>query len=247
MAAILSIQKSNQIGLHLKFKDHPLEASFIKRLNRFSVLVQLQNETVTAHLPNSGRLGELLVPGRRCYILPALNPLRKTHYDLVLIETPNGLLTSTDARLPNQLFAEAFQARLLPEFEGYSNLEREVVFHESRLDFRVANADKTCYVEVKSVTLVNDGIALFPDAPTMRGTRHLNHLMELKQAGFDAAVVFWVQREDAVEVRPNRESDPVFAETLAACQWNGVQVLAYKSDVTVDGFEFIGRVPVVVV
>ena len=242
--AISFTQKLNQTGLHLKFREHPLEASFLKRQNRFSVLVRLKGQAVAAHLPNSGRLGELLVPGRRCYILPALNPLRKTHYDLVLIETPNGLLTSTDARLPNQLFAKAFESTLLPEFENYSHLEREVAYQQSRLDFRLSNSGQICYVEVKSVTLVNDGIALFPDAPTTRGTRHLSHLMALKQSGFDAAIVFWVQRGDAVKVRPNCESDPVFAKTLADAQQKGVQILAYKSDVRVDGFEFMGSIPV---
>ena len=129
-------------------------------------------------------------------------------------------------------------------FDNYSGLVHEVPYENSRLDFRLAGGNRSCYVEVKSVTLVQERTALFPDAPTLRGTKHLNHLMALKKAGHEAAIVFWVQREDAVKIRPHHISDPVFADTLKACAQQGVRVLAYKSRVTVEGIEFIGEIPV---
>lgn len=229
----------------MKFGILPLQGIFLQRLNRFSVLVELNGKPVKAHLPNSGRLGELLVPGRRCYVLPASNPLRKTDYDLILVETPAGNLTSTDARLPNRLFTEAFKQAKLSAFCHYTQIEPEVPYENSRLDFRLSAGNLNCYVEVKSVTLVEDGTALFPDAPTLRGTKHLNHLIHLKNKGHDTAIVFWVQRDDAKEVRPNVVSDPLFSETLRACSLQGVRILAYMSKMTVDGTEFMGTLPVV--
>ena len=228
----------------MKFKTLPIQAVFLKRLNRFSVQVRLNGRIEEAHLPNSGRLGELLVQERRCYVFPADNPIRKTRYDLAMIETPEGGLTSTDARLPNTLFREAFDRNQLAAFQHYSRIDHEVPYEKSRLDFRLSGSNSSCYVEVKSVTLVQEGTALFPDAPTLRGIKHLNHLMVLKKSGHESAVVFWVQRDDAIRVRPHHTSDPVFSNTLNACANQGVRVLAYKSRVTVEGLEFMGEIPV---
>jgi len=145
---------------------------FVRRDNRFRVIVEIAGERVAAHLPNSGRLTELLTPNRLCWLTGFDTPRRKTRFDLTLMEYA-GTLVSVDARLPNALFAEAWATGQLEPFRGYDCVDREVRLGESRLDFRLSGPDGVCWVEVKSVTLVEEGVARFPDAPTARGVRHL--------------------------------------------------------------------------
>ena len=146
----------------------PLVAGrFVRRDNRFRVTVEVEGEPAAAHLPNSGRLTELLTPGRACWLASFDDPRRKTRLDLVLVEYAS-VLVSVDARLPNTLFAEALAAGRLEPFRGITRFEREVQLGESRLDFLLRGPAGACWVEVKSVTLVEDGVARFPDAPTAR-------------------------------------------------------------------------------
>jgi len=208
-----------------------VEGRFVRRENRFRVTVELAGRTEAAHLPNSGRLEELLVPGRTCYLVPRAASYRRTPYDLLLVACC-GVLVSVDARLPNRLFAEAVTAGRLAPFAGCTVLEAEVRRGGSRLDFRLRGPRRTCWVETKSVTLVEDGLALFPDAPTARGRRHLEGLAALVQKGQRAAVVFVVQRPDAVAFAPNARADPPFARLLAEVISQGVEVYAFRCRVT---------------
>ncbi|HEY75497.1 MAG TPA: DNA/RNA nuclease SfsA [Thermoflexia bacterium] len=208
-----------------------VEGRFVRRENRFRVAVEVDGRVEAAHLPNSGRLGGLLVPGRRCYLVPRSSPGRRTPYDLLLVAHA-GVLVSVDARLPNPLFAEAVAAGRLAPFAGVTRVAREVRHGGSRIDFRLEGAWGTCWVEAKSVTLVEDGVALFPDAPTGRGRRHLEDLITLVREGHRAAVVFVVQRPDARAFAPNGRTDPAFARMLAEAAAQGVEVYAYRCRVT---------------
>lgn len=210
-----------------------VKGRFLARQNRFRVLVEVDGHPVAAHLPNSGRLTELLTPGRPCRLVPRPLPHRRTPFDLLLVEYA-GVLVSVDARLPAPLFAEAVQQGRLPEFSGFTALEREVRCGESRLDFRLDGPEGPMWVETKSVTLVEDGVALFPDAPTLRGGRHLRELIARVEAGERAAVVFVVQRPDAVAFAPHQEADPAFAARLTEAARAGVMVYAYRCNVGPD-------------
>jgi sugar fermentation stimulation protein A len=199
----------------------------VRRLNRFAVEVAVGEALATAHLANSGRLHELMVPGAPVLLVPRASPTRRTAYDLALV-CIDGVWVSADARLPNALFREALAEGRLPEFSGCRPARAEVAYGGTRLDFLLECPLGPTLVETKSVTLVEEGIALFPDAPTERGRRHLRALSAAAGEGLGAAVVFVVQREDARAFAPHRAADPRFAAGLAAAARAGVRVLAYR-------------------
>lgn len=216
---------------------------FVERLNRFRVTLDVGGVEVDAHLPNSGRLTELLTPGRRCWLKPAKSPHRKTDFDLTLVEYA-GVLVSVDARLPNPLFAEALEREQLAAFGACTAFDREVPLGESRIDFRLSLPGGVLWVETKSVTLVEDGVALFPDAPTTRGTRHLEALTEAVGDGSGASVVFVVQRSDARSFTPYDAADPVFGDTLRSAADAGVQVYACTCRVSKEAIAIARQIPV---
>lgn len=215
---------------------------FLRRENRFRAAVLVNGVETSAHVPNSGRLTELFTPDRRIWLTPAGSPNRKTAYDLRLVEY-QGALVSVDARLPNALFAEAVTAGLLSEYR-YPVIQSEVSFGGSRLDFRLSGPEGVCWVEAKSVTLVVDGIARFPDAPTSRGRRHILDLIDAMGQGDRASVVFVVQRPDARSFRPHRLADPEFAEALSLASEAGVEIRAYKCQVSLDAISLANEIPV---
>ena len=212
------------------------------RDNRFRARALLEDREVAVHVPNSGRLRELLVPERPVWLAPAGAVGRKTAYDLALVELDSGLV-SVDARLPNALFHEALLQGCWG-WEGYSAIRREVQCGASRLDFCLTGPAGRCWVEVKSVTLVREGVALFPDAPTTRGVRHVRELTRAVADGDAAAVVFIVQRADAVRFRPYAEHDPDLAAALVAAQAAGVQVRAFGCQVSTTGMRLDRELPV---
>jgi sugar fermentation stimulation protein A len=218
-------------------------ARFVRRENRFRVTVEIEGEFVAAHLPNSGRLTELLTPRRACWLAEFDDPRRKTRFDLALVAYADTLV-SVDARLPNRLLAEALAAGCLEPFRGYSRVEREVRLGASRLDFRLSGPSGVCWVEVKSVTLVEDGIARFPDAATARGVRHLGELTRVVGEGTRAAVAFVIQRSDARCFAPHEQADPDFAAALREAASVGVGVYAWTCEVSQRAIAIAGRVPV---
>ena len=221
-----------------------VEGRFIKRLNRFAALVDVERREYLVHVPNSGRMGELLVPGFRVLLAPAPKGAnRKTSFDLALVDT-GGALSSADARLPNKLVAEALARGRMPQFGGYPVVRGEQVFGESRLDFLLEGPEGKCYVETKSVTLVEDGVGLFPDAPTVRGVKHLRSLMAARDAGHQAAVVFVIQRADADAFAPHDVADPLLGTTLREAAAAGVEVWAYRCRVNERCITLADEVPV---
>lgn len=211
---------------------------FLQRDNRFRATVIVNGNEAWAHVPNSGRLEELFTPGRSVWLAPAVGSHRKTDYDLKLVDF-DSVLVSVDARLPNPLFAEALADGRLSGFPS-EIVRPEVTYGSSRLDFKLSGAGSpsgiksVCWVETKSVTLVREGAALFPDAPTSRGRRHLMSLIQISRSGGETAVVFVIQRPDARYFSPHREADPAFAETLDQAATVGVQIQAFTCQVSLD-------------
>jgi len=220
------------------------EGRFLSRPNRFVAEVVVAGRRERAHVPNSGRMRELLRPGARVLVAPR-GGLRQTAFDLALVEQ-EGRLVSVDARLPPALVAEALSAGGLEGLGPFRSLRREVPLGESRVDLRGDAPDAPWYIETKSVTLVRDGVALFPDAPTSRGARHVAELVAAAAQGLGAAVVFVIQREDAEALRPNEETDPTFASALRRAA-PAVAVLAYRCRVTEEEVAIVQRVPVLTV
>jgi sugar fermentation stimulation protein A len=216
----------------------------IARDNRFQVTIEIDGREIAAHLPNSGRLAELLVPGRRVLLVERSGAKRKTGYDMSLAEM-DGRWVSVDARLPNDLVEEALRAGRIAPLAGYPTLRREVTFGRSRLDFLLEAPDRRpCLVEVKSVTLVVDGLGCFPDAVTARGKRHVEELAAAIGQGCRAAVLFIVQRDDALGFRPHDESDPEFGQALRSAAGRGVEVYAYACHVQPRQIEISRPLPV---
>ncbi|ADU51403.1 sugar fermentation stimulation protein [Thermaerobacter marianensis DSM 12885] len=237
----------------------------VRRLNRFAVEVlrgkggagtggpagggrPASEEPLRLHLPNSGRMEELLAPGTPG--LAWLRPdgaSRRTAGELLLVAYA-GRWVSVDARMPNRLFAAALGARALPPFAAYRRWQPEAAWGAGRLDFRLDDADPPappCLVETKSCNLVEDGTALFPDAPTARGSRHLDELAAAARQGWRAAVVWFVQRDDARRLAPHRRADPAFADALQRARAAGVEAYAYRCCVTPDAIEVLDAIPVV--
>ena len=218
------------------------EAVFIRRENRFRAEVALHGTPVKVHVPNSGRMQELLVPGAKVWVQPAQNPERKTAYTLLLVQQGDRYVC-LNAHLANELAAFWLAHDLLPEFAGCTNIERERTIGKSRMDFKLQRGETSCYVEVKSVNLLVGDTARFPDAPTARGTKHLQELAHCKAQGYDAAVLFIVMGNAAEQFAPNIDTDPEFAAHLAAAQAQGVEVYVYTCEIHLHGVRYTGRIP----
>lgn len=230
----------------------PLQpATFLRRLNRFAALVHMAGREAVVHLPNSGRLHELLTPGRpSLVVLPApgtpRSSSRRTEGELTFMLGPCSWV-SVDARLPGRLFAEALVAGRLAGFEGHRLVRLEYrppYAPRSRLDVLIEGPRGPAPVETKSVTLVEDGTGLFPDAPTARGRRHLQALAQVAAQGRPAHVVFVVQRPDVRRFAPHRRADPEFARALEQAAEAGVQVRAYACSVQPPAIEISREIPV---
>lgn len=217
------------------------EATFVARPNRFLLHCALPGEDgpVEVHLADPGRLKELLLPGRRVWVRPAASAGRRTAWSAVLVESPDHEgLVSVDTTLPNRLIGRALETGALQEFEGWTLDRREAPLGSSRIDFLLARGDERLALEVKSVTLVEDGVALFPDAVTARGARHVRELAEAAtRPGWHAAVLFVLQRPDAHRIEAARSIDPAFADALAEARAAGVRVLGRRCRVTLEVIE----------
>lgn len=227
----------------MEFLGPLVRGIFLRRLNRFAVLVEIGGVPRTCHLPNPGRLEELLVPGAKVFLLEKIGGGRRTGYDLAAVSHRGGLV-SVDSRLPNRLVGEALAEGRLPPFCHCRVVREEVPYGRSRFDFLLQCGEKPCLLEVKSCTLVRDGMALFPDAVTERGKRHCLELARAHQEGYRAAVLFVVQRTDASIFSPNDATDPAFGEALRWAAGRGVEVLAYGCLVTESEVRLGGRVAV---
>lgn len=203
---------------------------FLVRPNRFIAHVEIDGQTEVCHVKNTGRCKELLQPGVEVWCQQAINPNRKTKYDLITVKKGQRLI-NMDSQAPNIAAGEWLSGGGLGQLES---LRPETVHGESRYDFSFVKDGKTCFLEVKGVTLENDGVCAFPDAPTDRGAKHLRGLTQAVKDGFGAYVLFVIQMKDVKYLHPNDSTDPEFGKALREAAAGGVQVLAVDCCITED-------------
>jgi sugar fermentation stimulation protein A len=225
----------------MKFPGLLLPAKFLYRQNRFLGKVKINGVSTLCYIPNPGRMTELLFRGSKIYLIKASTENRKTLYNLSLVDH-QGTLVSIDSSVPNKLLNESISEGLIEPFKDLNIEKVEYTFGKSRLDFLLSNPTEKILLEVKSCTLVKDRVALFPDAPTKRGTRHLRTLIKgLEQKR--SAIFFLVQRNDAKIFRPNERTDPDFTKNLKNAYNQGVEVYAYTSQISTEGIFLGTRIP----
>lgn len=234
----------------MEFDSPLIPGILVARYKRFFADVRLENgDVVTAHCPNTGSMLGCKEPGSRVWISPADNPNRKLRYTWEVVEARPEVLVGIHTGRSNALVHEAIADGVVRELAGYADIRREVKFgrENSRIDLLLQGADlPDCYVEVKNVTAaVSDGVALFPDAVSERGSKHLRELMHVVASGQRAVIFFCVQRGDVDEVRPADEIDPVYGRTLREAMAAGVEALAYRAEVRPEGIVVSMALPVV--
>lgn len=236
---------SYQPGEMIKYNKIKV-AEFVDRPNRFIANVLVDGASCVAHVKNTGRCRELLVPGCTVILSESDNPARKTKYDLIAVykvrRNKPPLLINMDSQIPNDVAEEWLKSGCL--FSKSAVFKREVTFCKSRFDFYVEDGDLKAFVEVKGVTLENDGVAMFPDAPTERGVKHLNELSEAIEHGYDAYILFIIQMKDIKAFRPNDATHKAFGDALRAARKRGVKILALDCLVTDDTIQADGYIDV---
>ena len=218
-----------------------LPASFLSRPNRFVARVEAEGEELVCHVKNTGRCRELLVPGATVWLEESPNPSRKTKFDLIAVEKGDRLI-NMDAQAPNKVFGEWAAAGGFRE--GLTLLRPETTYGSSRFDFYWESSKSRGFVEVKGVTLEEDGVVRFPDAPTLRGVKHLDELAKAREAGYEAAVCFVIQMENVRWFAPNDETHPEFGQALRRAAQAGVEILAMDCAVTPQSLTMGKSVPI---
>lgn len=213
---------------------------FLRRPNRFVAHVEIEGREEVVHVKNTGRCRELLSEGAKVWCHKSDNPNRKTEYDLICVQKEQRLI-NMDSQAPNIAVGEWLRGGGLGEV---SDIRPEVTFGNSRFDFAFQKDGKPCFMEVKGVTLENNGICAFPDAPTQRGARHLRELIQAVQSGFDAYALFVIQMSDVEYLHPNDATDPEFGHALRRAAQAGVRVLAMDCEITPDTMKLRQEVPV---
>lgn len=209
-----------------------VEGIFIERPNRFIARVKLPEGEAITHVKNTGRCRELLIPGVRVYLEDHGNgTLRKTRYSLISV-WKGDMLINMDSQVPNAVAADALEKGLITQLPKVDLIKREKIFGDSRFDIYYERGEQKGFLEVKGVTLEEDGIAMFPDAPTIRGTKHIIELIKAKKEGYEASILFLIQMKGPVSFEPNRSMDPGFAGAVELAKRSGVRILAYDSIVT---------------
>ena len=217
-------------------------ARFIKRPNRFITIVKINGKIISSHLPDPGRLEELLLPGVKLLLTKENNPNRKTKYTTQAVYK-NKILISLNTLMPNKLIHYLINNNSLDFLKGWKLIKREVSFGNHRFDFLLKKNQKKLILEVKSVTLVENDVAKFPDAITTRGRKHVNHLKQLINLGYQALVIFVVQRSDATLFKPEWEKDPKFCSSLFNAWQSGVKIKVIKFHITKNEFILKGQIP----
>lgn len=214
---------------------------FRSRPNRFLAYVEINGKTEVCHVKNTGRCRELLIPGVRVWCQRCDNPARKTRYDLITVEKA-GRLINMDSQVPNTVAREWLLSGGLGAIDA---LRPETVHGDSRFDFSFRKDNIPCFLEVKGVTLEQNSVCAFPDAPTDRGVKHLRGLAQAARQGYGAYVLFVIQMENVTFFRPNEDTDPAFAAALREAEQAGVQIMARCCRVTEDSISIQSPVPVV--
>ena len=216
---------------------------FLSRPNRFIANVEINGKTETVHVKNTGRCRELLVPNATVFLEKSDNPLRKTQYDLVAVYKDN-LLINMDSQIPNDVAFEWLKNGNL--FSKNANIRREVTHNKSRFDFYIEDGNRKIFLEVKGCTLEQDGIAMFPDAPTERGVKHIEELIGCLEEGFEAYILFVIQMKGPKVFKPNDDTHKAFGDALRKAYESGVRILAYDSIVTPNSIKIDKEVKILI-
>jgi sugar fermentation stimulation protein A len=221
--------------------------TLLRRYKRFLADIELEDgTTVTVHCPNSGSMKGCATPGSRVYISRSSNTGRTYPFTWELVEV-DGFWAGINTSLPNRLVHEAITNGTVVELQGYGTIRPEVPYGEhSRIDLLLESPGRRCFVEVKNVTLVENGRALFPDSVTTRGQKHLNELMRVVREGDRGVIFFTVQRGDGQSVSPADSIDPEYGRLLRLAMNSGVEILAYRALVTPEEIVLTERLPIVV-
>lgn len=221
--------------------EHTEKAIFLERPNRFIAYVNLDGRTETVHVKNTGRCKELLIPGTEIILEKSGNPARKTKYDLICVKKA-GRWINMDSQIPNKAAEEwLLKGSLFPE---EIHVQREKIYGNSRFDLYVESSRRKAFMEVKGVTLEENNIARFPDAPTQRGLKHVEELIHCIQDGYEAYLLFVIQMKGLTCFEPNWNTHPEFGEALIDAQNAGVKLLAYDCFVTENLMEIRDPVPI---
>ena len=216
------------------------KGTFLSRPNRFIANVEIDGKVEICHVKNTGRCKELLIPGATVFVQEFDKTVRKTKFDLISVYK-GELLINMDSQAPNKVIGEWLNSY----FDNVTLIKPEAKYKNSRFDFYIEADGRKIYVEVKGVTLEENGVVMFPDAPTERGVKHLSELCECIEDGFEAYVIFVIQMERAKYFTPNRKTHPAFADALVKAKKAGVNILCLnchvdKNSLTVKGFvEFV--------
>lgn len=219
-----------------------VKGKFIERPNRFIAKVEIDGTTETVHVKNTGRCRELLVKGTTVYLEKSNNPERKTGYDLLAVLKNGKTLINMDSQIPNAVTEEWLRKGNL--FSKDAVIRREVTHNKSRFDFYIEEGGRKIFLEVKGCTLETDGIARFPDAPTERGVKHINELIDCTNLGFEAYILFVIQMKGIKHFEPNNVTHKAFGDALRNAENKGVNILAYDCIVTPDSIEIDKEVKV---
>lgn len=227
------------------FKPPLQTGTLLKRYKRFLADIEFDDGTkITAHCPNTGSMRCCSTPGSRAAVSLSDNPKRKYPHTLEMVKD-NDTWVGVNTSRTNSLVAEAISGQRIEEFKNVTSIRQEIkVSKKSRLDILVEHDNTATYIEVKNCSLAIDGCAMFPDAVTARGTKHLEELMSLQQDGSNACIFFLIQRMDAGRFRPAAEIDPVYSATLQKAVANGVMAIAGQAEVTPDGISLVRRLPI---
>lgn len=223
----------------MKYTDM-IPGTFLNRPNRFIAHVRIGEQTEVVHVKNTGRCRELLPVGARVWCQKSSNPARKTQYDLIAVQKGERLI-NMDSQAPNHAAEEWLLSGGLGEIE---NLRPETVHGDSRFDFSFYKNGRLCFLEVKGVTLEDEGLCAFPDAPTQRGAKHLRGLKEAAREGYGAYVLFVIQMENVAYLHPNDKTDPEFGQALREAAEAGVTILAMDCEIKADEMRIRQSVPV---
>lgn len=229
--------------MHINFPIPLVAGRLIKRYKRFLADVVLDSgETVTAHCTNSGSMKSCLEEGAKVYLSPVNDPKRKTKFTWEMIMINNGWV-GINTSVPNRVALEWVKAGVIPGLQGYTNVKREVTFGDSRFDIFAENDKEKCFIEVKNVTLKEGDFALFPDAKTTRGQKHLQTLIKVKESGMRAVMLYIIQRTDVNIFAPERNIDPDYAKLLVEAHGKGVEIIPFQVQVSPEGIIPMGILP----
>ena len=211
--------------------ENIIKARFISRPNRFIAEVEIDGNIEIAHVKNTGRCKELLMEGTTVYVQKSDNPARKTKYDLITV-VKNGMLINMDSQAPNKVFGEwVSQGNFAADVDL---IKPECKYGNSRFDFYIEAGGRKIFAEIKGVTLEEEGIVMFPDAPTERGIKHIKELCECVKNGYEGYIFFIIQMEQCKYFTPNKATHPEFAEALKKARECGVNIKAMNCNVTKD-------------